>query len=265
MASFVTDAVVTGARRYGEADRLLTLLTPEHGRIGAIAKSARKAKSSFHGAAEVFVYARFELAEGKSLDIVRHAEVIDPHLRIRESWASLQLAGHVAEIANKMGEEKHPDPDLYRLTLTAMRDIDSGRPDAVLRFKVALLDHMGVFPDLGGCVGCGSVRVKGRVHLNEPQGGFLCDDCAKTAGVYHPVSMQVLHVMHTLRSGGDSPPDIDNETFDLTEDLLTNLLQAFLQAGFKTVPAERQARIADRERRKAKAEKSDSNSGASGS
>jgi DNA repair protein RecO (recombination protein O) len=258
VASYVTDALVTSTRRYGEADRLLILLTPDHGRVGAIAKSARKAKSRLNGATELFVHARIELAEGKSLAIVRQVEVIDPHLGIRESWARLQLAGHVAEIANKMGEENHPDKDLYEITVRAMAEIDQDRRDAVLRFKVALLDHMGVFPDVGGCADCGSGRVKGRVHLDGTRGGFLCDDCAKINGVYHPVSMQVLHLMHALRASAELAPDIDDETLDLTDDLLTNLLQGFIQVGFKTFPAARQARVNARDHGKVKAENQDS-------
>lgn len=260
MTSFVTEAIVTGAIRYGEADRILTLLTPERGRFGAIAKSARKAKSSFQGAAEPFIHARFELAEGRSLAIVRHAEVLDALLGIRESWSRLQLAGHVAEIANKMGEEKHPDPELYDLTLEALKRLNEGRVDAVLRFKAGLLDHMGVFPELGACVGCGTTKVRGQVHLDEPGGGFLCGDCAKAHGVFHPVAMGVLHVLHALRTGQDLPADADDSTLDAAEDLLTSLLQAFLQAGFKTVPAARQARVAEREHRKVEADIEDSNS-----
>ena len=194
--------------------------------------------------------ARFELAKGRSLAIVRHAEVLNAHLGIRESWSRIQLAGHVAEIAAKMGIENHPDPDLYTLTLRALDEIDRGLPQAVLKFKVGLLDHLGIFPDLAGCAECGSSRAKGRVHLDETGGGFLCSECAKSRGIYHPVPMQVLHVMHALRVGAELPENLQPENLDETEDVLTHLLQSFLQAPFKTVPAERRARTAERDRMK---------------
>ncbi|HDS30528.1 MAG TPA: DNA repair protein RecO, partial [Firmicutes bacterium] len=113
MAGFITEGIVTGVRRYGEADRLITIFSRDRGKIGAIAKSSRKPKSTIRGASEAFVKARFELAEGKSLAIVRSAEIVDPHLQIRDNWRSLQFAGHVAEIVNKMSEDGVPDPDLY--------------------------------------------------------------------------------------------------------------------------------------------------------
>ena len=256
VVSFVTDAVVLGAMRYGEADRIITLLTVDHGRLNAIAKSARKPNSSFHASTESFIQGRFELAEGRSLAILRHAEIINPHLKIRDSWSRLQLAGHVCEISAKMGEEKHPDPELYAFTCAALESIDKGDPKAVLIFKVSLLDHMGVFPELGGCVRCESRKAKGQVHLDERAGGFLCADCAKETGCYRPVPMEVLHVLNAVKSSMDVP-DATEDTLDLAEDLLTQLLQAFLQAGFKTVAAARQARSAERERTKTSTETND--------
>ena len=261
MAGFTTDAIVIASRRFSEADRILTLLTLERGKVPAIAKSARKSSSKMQGATQMFVHARFELAEGRSFAIVRHTEVINPHLGLRDDWKRLQLAGHVAEIAGKMCEEHHPDPDLYNLTLAALDGIDVGRADAVVKFKVGLLDHMGVFPDLSGCVQCGAGRVKGEVHLAETGGGFLCSKCAKSGGVYHPVPMKVLHLVHLLRMGEEIPGDVEKDTIDLADDLLTVLLQSFLQAGFKTVAAARLARRAGKKGGKSQDGREEGNSG----
>lgn len=263
MASFVTEAIVTAARRYGEADRLLTLLTLERGRLSAIAKSARKPKSSLRGATETFVRAKFQLAEGKTLDIVRQAEVIDVHLGLREDWTRLQLAGHVAEIANKMCEERMPDPSLYGLLKAALEGVSGGKMDAVARFKAGLLDHMGVFPDLSGCAKCGAGKSRGDVHLTTVHHGFLCDSCAKNMQVFHPVPMQVLHILHALRNGDEiAVPQTDGpELLASAEDILTTLLQVFLQQGFKTTSAARHARESSRRSDNVSEEKGDTKSG----
>jgi DNA repair protein RecO (recombination protein O) len=263
VASFVTEAIVTGARRYGEADKLVTLLTRARGRLTAIAKSARKPKSSLRGATEPFVRAKFELAEGRSLDIVRQTEIIDAHLGLRGSWRRLQLAGHVAEIANRMGEERFPDPELYDLLSEAIDGISEGVRDAVVRFKVGLLYHMGVFPDLSGCAKCGASRTRGNVHLDMKGHGFLCGSCAKALHVYHPVPMKVLHVLHSYRNGGDSPQAVDESLIDTAEDVLTAMLQAFLQQGFKTSQAARQARAGGNKPDKKQGGESDTKSGGS--
>lgn len=244
MASYVAEAIVTGARRYGEADRLLTLFTRDRGKVAAIAKSARKPKSRIRAASESFVKARFELAEGRSLHIVRSAEILDPHISLRENWKSLQLAGHVAEIVNRMSEEGAPDPELYNLLDCALDMIGVGRADAVVRFKVALLDHLGIFPDLSGCSECGKSRVAGDVHLDQLNHGFLCGECAEKGHVYHPVPMKVLHLFHSMKNGMISTPEVEDDMLASADDVLTSLLQAFLQDGFKTAKAARHARSA---------------------
>ncbi len=246
VVAYVAEAIVTGARRYGEADRLLTLFTRDRGRIGAIAKSARKPKSSIRGATEPFIRAKFELAEGRSLSIVRSAEILNPNLELREHWTRLQLAGHVAEIANKMSVEGVPDPGLYDLLAKAIEQIGEGRIDAVAKFKVGLLDHLGVFPDLTGCSECNAARVKGNVHLDHSRHGFLCSECAELLHVHYPVPMKVLHCFHSLRAGKDF--DLEDDLLDTADEVLNNLLQGFLQAAFKTVSAAKKARTAEREK-----------------
>ena len=181
--------------------------------------------------------------------IVRQAEIIDPHLGIRDQWTRLQLAGHVAEIVNKMTEERMPDEFMYGLLSDSLEKISAGHKDAVVRFKAQLLDHMGVFPDLSGCIECGSGRVKGDVHLTTTHHGFLCDDCAKESHVWHPVPMDVLHILHNLRNGDEEVTADDSNGDDLlstAEDILTTMLQAFLQQGFKTSTAARHARKSSR-------------------
>jgi len=243
VGSYVTEAIVIGVRRYGEADRLVTLFTRDRGRLTCIAKSARKPTSRLRGISEPFVRSKMELAEGKTLDILRQAEVIDAHLGLRGSWSRLQLAGHVAEIATKLSDEKVPDEVLFELLGEVLDSISNDRRNAVIRFKARLLEHMGVYPDLSCCVRCGSEKVKGDVHLDSSYHGFICAECAKETGTWRPVPMSVLYLLHELQNGND-PGEQDTDKFEMVDDILTNLLQQFIQAGFKTASAARHARKA---------------------
>ena len=149
MPSYNTEAIVTSARRYGEADRLLILFSIDRGRFSAIAKSARKPKSTLRGGSEVFIRAKYQLAEGKSLHIVRQIEIIDPHLGIRENWRRLQMAGHVAEITNKVSVEKIPDPELYGYLACALKGVSDGSDDAVIRFNIVSANGIKYFFAIG--------------------------------------------------------------------------------------------------------------------
>lgn len=231
------------AFRYAEADRILVLLTKDRGRFGAIAKSARKCNSSLSGASEPFVHAKYELAPGRSLAIVRSAEIIDPHLAIRESWTNLQLAGHISEIASMMGVENHPDTELYEITLRAFREVNLKTPHAVLMYKLRLLDILGISPHIDNCLECGAKRVKGKIHLHQSKGGFVCSSCAKRLEIYHPIPMEALYIIKAVKDNSQVPELPDN-LFDIADDLATNLLQSFLQKGFRTYPAVRHVREA---------------------
>lgn len=265
MPSYNTEVIVTSARRYGEADRLLILFSKDRGRFSAIAKSARKPKSSLRGGSEVFIRATYQLAEGRSLHIVRQIEIIDAHLGIRENWRRLQMAGHVAEIVNKVSVEKIPDPELYGYLANALKGTSDGSDDAVIRFKAEVLNHLGVFPELAGCAACATSRVKGDVHLSNEHHGFLCVDCAKDKGIWHPVPMSVLYLLHGLREGqGDLiDPDLsDDEVKEILEqgdEILTMLIQVFLQHGLKTTGATRHARNSKMKNDKKLAKDADNN------
>ena len=248
MPAYVTDAVVIHALRYGEADRLVTLFTLERGKLTAIAKSCRKPTSRLRGATEPFTVSKFEIAEGRSLDIIRSVEIIDPNLGLRDSWTRLQLAGHVAEIAAKITDERFPDAEFYDLILLALRSISQGDNTGVIRFKGRILNHMGIFPDLTGCSGCRSGKVRGDVHLDIHGSGFLCKDCAAETHVFHPVDMDVLYILTAVRDGAEPEKSYGRETWDRAEDVLTILLQSYMQQNLKTASAARHARSNENQR-----------------
>ena len=86
--SLKTDAIVLRSIRYGEADRILHLYTPEYGRIGAIAKGARRARSRFGARLEPFFQIRLVLHEGRSdLYTVTAVDTIEANAALRESAA----------------------------------------------------------------------------------------------------------------------------------------------------------------------------------
>ena len=91
--SVKTDAIVLRTIRYGEADRILHLYAPEHGRLGAIAKGVRRSKSRFGGRLEPFFRLRLVLHVGRGdLHTITSAETIEGYARLREDGRSLEAA-----------------------------------------------------------------------------------------------------------------------------------------------------------------------------
>src|SRR5918995_1326835 len=101
--SLKTEAIVLRGIRYGEADRVLHLYTPERGRVSAIAKGVRRTKSRFGGRLEPFFRLHLVLYEGKSdLMTVTSAETIDGHGALRSDAAALDSAARGADAVARL-------------------------------------------------------------------------------------------------------------------------------------------------------------------
>ena len=113
--SFRSEAIILKRRDFGEADRLLTVLTPRHGRLDVIAKGARKPASSKTGHVELLSKADLLIHKGRDLGIVVQAEVIEPLLPLREDLQRGAYANYVAELLDRFTASG--DEDMHGLYL----------------------------------------------------------------------------------------------------------------------------------------------------
>jgi DNA repair protein RecO (recombination protein O) len=175
-----TEAVVLRSIRYGEADRILHLYTPEHGRMSAIAKGARRAHSRFGARLEPFVHVRAVLHQGRSdLLAVTAVDAVAVHRALREHAAALDAAARACDAVARLFETSEPHPEVFRLLLNelALLDTDVGhaRPATGLAFRLKLLLAAGIVPQLAACAICGETE-----HLrgfSGAAGGAVCSAC----------------------------------------------------------------------------------------
>jgi DNA repair protein RecO (recombination protein O) len=176
-----TEAVVLRSIRYGEADRILHLYTPRRGRIGAIAKGVRRARSRFGARLEPFFHVRLVLHEGRGdLHTVTGADTIEAHAALRESAPALTAAAHACDAVSRLFETEEPHPEVFRLLLTELAllsgDVAQARAGNGLAFRLKLLLAAGFVPQLGACASCGSrERLSG---FSAAAGGVVCTSCA---------------------------------------------------------------------------------------
>ncbi len=153
--AFRTPAIILKRRDFGEADRLLTILTPEYGKLDVIAKGARKPTSHKTGHVELFTRADMLIHRGRDLDIVVQAEMTAPYLGIREDLQRGAYASYAAELLDRFfsaGEDDHND--IFQLvdeTLYRLCHDDDPRL-AVRYYEMRLLDLVGFRPELTECV-----------------------------------------------------------------------------------------------------------------
>lgn len=185
-----TEAVVLRSMRYGEADRILHLYTPNRGRVGAIAKGVRRARSRFGGRLEPFFRLRIELHEGRGeLLTVTGAETLDGYARLREDARALDAAARACDAVGRLFETSEPHPGVFNLLCRKLALLDeqagaraageTGAPAAAragaLAFRLKLLLAAGLAPQLGACASCGEREEL--VGFSGAAGGVVCAAC----------------------------------------------------------------------------------------
>src|SRR5436305_8227530 len=120
-----TEAVLLRSMRYGEADRILQLYTPGRGRVGAIAKGVRRARSRFGGRLEPFFRLRIELHEGRGeLLTVTGAQTVDAYVRLREDARALDAAARACDAVGRLFETGEPHPGVFNLLCRQLALLD---------------------------------------------------------------------------------------------------------------------------------------------
>jgi DNA repair protein RecO (recombination protein O) len=178
--SLKTEAVVLRSMRYGEADRILHLYTPDRGRISAIAKGVRKTRSRFGGRLEPFFRLRLVLHEGRSdLLTVTSAETVASYTRLRDNGPTLDAAARACDAVNRLFGEAEPSQPVYHLLCNELGLLDADVANAdhanQLAFRLKLLLAGGFAPYLAACTSCGE-----RDHLvgfSGAAGGVVCASC----------------------------------------------------------------------------------------
>jgi DNA repair protein RecO (recombination protein O) len=189
--------VVLRTYKLGEADRIVVLLTEHHGKIRAVAKGVRKTTSRFGARLEPMSHVRLLLYQGRELDIVSQADLVDTTAALVADLDHLTSGIAMLEAVDQIALEREPAPHLYRMLVGGLRAVsERGGPLVVPAFYWKLLAAEGMRPALDGCVRCGEAEPL--VAFDVDQGGVLCRSCRSGA----PISPEALQLMRLILGGG---------------------------------------------------------------
>jgi DNA repair protein RecO (recombination protein O) len=201
---YSTEAIVLSRRDLGEADRILTLFTPNHGKLSVIAKGSRKAKSRSGPHLDVLSRSNIDLAKGRDLDVVTSAQYIDIHERLRTDLDAFCAASYLAELVRHLTQEHQEQPPVYDLLKRSLAVINEGvEPWLVMRyFEFGLLSLLGYRPELYQCVSC-SQPIEARVNAWSPSlGGIICTDCVGIDPGAKSISINAQKYLRTMERSG---------------------------------------------------------------
>ena len=169
-------AIVLKRRDQGEADRLLTVLTRDRGKLTLLAKGVRRPASRKAGHIEPFTLVDLLVAKGKSLDLVTQAETSEAHRALREDLWRSTWAYYVAELADAFTVEDDPQALLFELVAETLDRLKRGDDPAlsVRYYELHLLGLVGYQPQLFRCVACDALLEPEVNFLSIQRGGALC-------------------------------------------------------------------------------------------
>ncbi len=175
-------AIVLRVVEFSETSIVATLFTEDFGKIGALAKGARRPKSPFEAALDLLAVCRivFIHKSTDALDLLTEAKLERRFRSSSRDLSRLYAGYYVAELLHELTDPGDAHPGLFQAANQALIELDQGEPvhTLVLRFELALLRELGLLPSLDACVGCGAtVEITGRVAFGLLAGGILCGAC----------------------------------------------------------------------------------------
>lgn len=231
-------AIVLRRRDSGESDRRLTLLTPELGKVDAVAKGARKGASRLAGVSEPLSAAVLTLAEGKRNRFVTQAQPLHAYRGLRVDYERLSDALALAELYAATTPSEQPFPELYALLETSLKAIET-HPKPVVALvwaEVRLLDFSGFMPQFGGCVHTGRPVETAQPFVSPRAGGYVCDEAALQYTDRFRVRAEVLYGLAQLATREEPPPNLK-----FAEESLATLLPFWRAIAESPLPANESA------------------------
>jgi DNA repair protein RecO (recombination protein O) len=181
MTLFRDRGVVLRTLRLGEADRIVTLMTDQHGKVRAVAKGVRRTTSKFGSRLEPLSHVALLGWQGRGdLDIINQVEVIDTFRPVREDLDRMGVAMSLLEVVDQIGQERHGNPRLYEMLVGALAALsERNSPMVAPGFFLKVLVLEGSAPVLEACVSCGEEDSDALVAFDLVEGGVLCRTCRR--------------------------------------------------------------------------------------
>jgi DNA repair protein RecO (recombination protein O) len=179
MPTYKDEGIVIRKQNFSEADKILTIYTRDHGRITAIAKGARKITSRKSSSTELFIQAVYQLAKGKSMDIVVESQTLNSFLPLREDLQKASLAFYLTELLDSFSRGGQANYPLYRLFLETMSLLSRAKKKHNLwirAFEAKALSQLGFGPELYQCAHC-CLPLSAEKYFEAGRGGTVCRDC----------------------------------------------------------------------------------------
>lgn len=237
--TYQTEAIVIKKTKLGEADTILTFLTPRMGKIQGFAKSLRKTKSKMAGHLELLTYSQVSFTRGRNLDTITGSQTINSFLPLKSDLWLTSCGLYVAELVNQFTAEHQENYSIFTLVLEVLNHLcQENNKELVLRyFELRLLQNAGYRPQLKQCVTCHRELEPTENSFSSSAGGLLCPDCSYEQPFACTLSVNAQKVLRLLQNSDFTTGcrvKIDPELARELESVLSGYLRHLLEREVKS-------------------------------
>ncbi len=224
-------------QKLGEADRIITLLTREHGRVRGVAKGVRRTKSKFGARLEPGSHIDIQLYTGRTFHTVTQVESIFNYGEaLTDDYSRWTIAGAILEAAERFTSHEHePALQEFKLVTGAMKALADNKYEASMILDAYLLRSLAVGGYAPSLVNCSKCDAPGpHRYFSLVGGGSVCADCRPSASA--TPAPETLKLMSDLISG-DWESAMESELRNRREanGLIAAYLQWYLERGLRSL------------------------------
>jgi len=238
--TYQTEAIIIRKTKLGEAARILTLYTPDMGKIQAVAKGVRRPKSKLAGHLELLTHSLVSLAHGRNLDTITGSQTINSFLPLKSDLDLTSHALYATELVYQFTADHIENHPLFQLLLETMQWLcQEGDIELVLRyFELHLLNEVGYRPQLQQCVACHQPLEPIINYFCSSAGGMLCPNCRHSQPLTRPLSVNALKVLRLLQSSDYSttaPLKMNLQLSHEVETVIRDYIKYLLEREIKSI------------------------------
>lgn len=182
MVDFNTPGIVLRYTNVNESDRMLTVFSPDRGRLSVLARGCRKPGSKFLSAAQLFSYCSFTLRPYRDINILVQSDIYNNFYNISQDMQRLANASYILNLTDEVVHAGEGNRDIFSLllnVLTYLTYIDINPEHITYMYELKFISLIGYQPELYNCINCGSKDMDGMIFFLD-EGGLYCKACVQS-------------------------------------------------------------------------------------
>ncbi|MDQ0156344.1 DNA repair protein RecO [Robertmurraya andreesenii] len=189
------EGIVMRTSHYGESNKVVTLYTREMGKVGVMARGAKKPNSRLAAVTQPFTYGYFLIKRSTGLGTLEQGDILSSMREIREDIFLTAYASYILDLTDKGTDEKKPNPFLFELLYQTLNHINEGMDAEILMniYEMKMLPSFGLYPILDQCTICKSTE--GEFSFSIREGGFLCHRCLEKDPYHYKISQATVRLL----------------------------------------------------------------------